>query len=132
MDSTSRQNKNSLPYQLRTFKYAFNGLIQFFRTESKARIHFILALIAIAAGVLLKIEITGWIGVSIAIGIVFVSELINTVIEQLVDHISPERSEMAKTVKDLSAAIVLFASIMALAIGLLVFLPKIILIICRI
>jgi diacylglycerol kinase len=126
MNRNNQEKKNSVHYQLNTFRYAFNGLKLFFSGELKAWIHLFLAIMAIAAGIILHIGMSGWIAVSFAIGFVFLAEILNTVIEGIVDHISPEKSEMARSAKDLSAAAVLVAAITALTIGLLVFVPKII------
>ena len=57
---------------------------------------------------------------------VFIAELFNTALETLVNLVSPEFNPKAGHVKDISAAAVLIAAIMALIIGVLIFLPKII------
>jgi diacylglycerol kinase (ATP) len=129
MEPQNRQNKNSLFYQLRTFGYAFHGLKIFFRSEAKARIHLFLAILVTLLGIFLHLGTFEWIAVSIAIGLVFLAEILNTVIEGLVDHISPGKSEMARSAKDLASAAVLIAAFTALAIGLFIFIPKIIYII---
>jgi diacylglycerol kinase len=56
---------------------------------------------------------------------VLILELINTAIEAIVDMVSPEIQEKAKIAKDVSAGAVLVASIAAVFIGGLIFLPKI-------
>ena len=53
-------------------------------------------------------------------------EAVNTSIETLSDFVTKERNESIKKVKDLAAAGVLMATIAALAVGILIFLPKII------
>jgi len=53
-------------------------------------------------------------------------EAVNTSIETLADLVSKERNATIKKVKDLAAAGVLLAAMAALAVGVLVFLPKII------
>jgi diacylglycerol kinase len=130
MNQLKHQHKKSLLYQFRTFRFAFNGLKLFFGSEIKSRIHLLFALLAIALGLIMHLGIFEWISVSFAIGLVFLAEILNTVIEYIIGHISPEKSEMARSAKDLSAAGVLVASVTALVIGLLVFIPKIVHIIC--
>jgi diacylglycerol kinase len=56
-----------------------------------------------------------WIAIIFAIGIVVVSEMLNTAIEKLTDMVSPEINQKAKVVKDLAAGAVLIASIVAAA-----------------
>jgi len=50
--------------------------------------------------------------------------LFNTAIEKLADHVTPGYNNQIKVVKDLSAAAVLIASLLALAAGLIIFIPK--------
>ena len=57
---------------------------------------------------------------------VLVLELVNSVVERVMDFLSPEHSEQARIVKDLMAAIVLLASVGAVIIGLMIFVPYII------
>jgi len=58
-------------------------------------------------------------------GLVIGMELINTSIEKLVDLVSPEYHPLAEKVKDIAAGAVLFDSIIAAIIGLIIFVPKI-------
>ena len=116
----------SLLYQLRTFVFAFNGIKQFFSFETKAVIHLFFSFLAILLGIIVHLDKLEWVMVTLTIGIVFLAEIVNTAIEKIVDHISPEQSDVARSVKDLSAAAVLVASLAALAVGILLFGPKII------
>jgi diacylglycerol kinase len=52
--------------------------------------------------------------------------MINSAIENLADFVSPERNDRIKKVKDLAAGAVLFGAMVAVIIGLIVFLPKIV------
>ncbi len=124
MSTLSHKNQKSLRYQLKAFRFAFNGLAHFFRLETKAIIHFVFAILAVWLGIVFKLDRPEWISVCVAIGIVFITEMFNTSIERIVDHISPEESELAKVTKDLSAGAVLIAALTALAIGIIIFLPK--------
>lgn len=124
MKTKDHSNKNRLVYQLATFKFAWQGLQYFFETELKASLHLIAAILAIGLGIFLKISVTEWMMVAFAIGIVIIAEIANTAIELLVDLISPDHNKKAGITKDLAASAVLVASITALVIGLIVFLPK--------
>ena len=95
------------------------------RYEPQALIHVLAALSVIIAGIYFKITSTEWMAVVFAIGIVVVAEMLNTAIEKLTDMVSPGIHPDAKVVKDIAAGAVLMASISALTIGLIVFLPKI-------
>jgi diacylglycerol kinase len=111
--------------RLKSFRFAFNGIRILFINEHNAWIHLAAALLVIIAGFILKISISEWVAVFVAIGLVLTSEAINTSIEKLSDYVSHEKQNSIKEVKDLAAAGVLISSLTALLIGLLVFLPKI-------
>lgn len=126
MNPENFKNKSSLKYQLTTFRFAWQGLRYFFETELKASIHLIAAFLAIGLGLLMKISAFEWMMIVFAIGFVFISEIANTSIELLVDLITKEQNRVAGIIKDLAASAVLVASITALVIGLIVFLPKLV------
>ncbi len=112
-------------YQIISFRYASEGIRFFFASEVKAWIH-LLALAAVCmAGGMLHIEKIDWICISIAAGIVFITEVVNTVVEKLIDLVHPEYSRQVKHVKDMMAGAVLMASVLAVIIGILVFYPYI-------
>ena len=111
--------------RLRSFGFAFNGLKILFSEEHNARIHLIAAVIVIIAGFCFHISALEWMAVVLAIGLVITMEIINSAIENMADFVSPERHEMIKKIKDLSAAGVLVSAVTALIIGLIIFVPKI-------
>lgn len=119
------QKKFNIGDRLKSFKFAFNGIRILFVNEHNVWIHLAAAMLVIIAGIVLKISISEWLAVLIAIGLVFTSEAINTSIEKLSDFISPERQSSIKEVKDLASAGVLISAITALIIGLIVFAQKI-------
>jgi diacylglycerol kinase len=95
------------------------------KNEHNSRIHLLVAIIAIALGLVLKINTPEWCLIILLIGIVFITELLNTSIEKLSDLINPELNEGIRKVKDYAAAAVLISAIISLAIGGLIFIPKI-------
>jgi len=119
------KSKNGFRYQMKSFVFAYNGLKKIFFIEKKAIIHLIISTIAILCGFILSINTTEWSILIITIVVVFSLEMVNTAIEKLVDIVQPEFQEKAGLIKDLAAGAVLFASIGAVAIGLIIFLPKI-------
>ncbi|GGH07099.1 diacylglycerol kinase family protein [Pedobacter zeae] len=110
--------------RIRSFKYAFNGLKLFFINDHNGRVHLFAALAAIALSFYLKISRIEWIAVLSVISMVFVAEIINSSIEKLADVVSPDYHPKIKVVKDLAAAAVLVAAILAAAVGAIVFIPK--------
>ena len=109
----------------RSFACAGKGLALFFREEKNARIHLCAMLCAVVAGLFLRISRLEWIAVALASGLVFCLEIVNTSIEALSDAVCPEWSAKIGKVKDLAAAAVLVAAIVAAAVGFIVFIPKI-------
>ena len=108
------------------FRNAFNGLAYVFKSQRNAKIHFCAAILVIAVSFFFHISAFEWIAVLFAIGLVLASECFNTALEKLTDLVTSDYHELARLSKDSSAAAVLVSSIFAAIIGLIVFLPKII------
>ena len=113
--------ESSLQRRLRSFRYAGRGVATMFRSEPNARIHALAAVAAIAAGLFFGIERGEWLAVVLAIGGVFCAEGFNTAFEALCDVASPRRNPHVERAKDVAAGAVLIAALAALAVGLLVF-----------
>lgn len=116
--------KFSIKSQLKSFRYAYNGIISLFKNEHNSRIHLIAACLSILAGILLRINLCEWSIVVVVIGFVFFAELINSAIERLADLIDPDWNESIMKAKDYSAAAVLIAAIVAIIAGCFIFIPK--------
>lgn len=128
MNNKSNQ-KFSLSKRLKSFSYAFNGLRTVIKEEHNLRIHLIVSSIVIVCGFIFQISIIEWILLCFAIGFVISIEILNSAIENLADFVSPEYHNLIKKVKDISAAAVLVSTISSVVIGILIFLPKIILLV---
>jgi diacylglycerol kinase len=116
----------SISQRLKSFGYAFSGLKILITEEHNARIHLFAAACVVAAGIYFKLSSYEWIALAFAIGLVFALEIVNSSIENLADFITPNHDDRIKKIKDLAAAAVLIGAMTALAIGLIIFLPKII------
>ena len=106
-----------------SFGYAFSGLWYSLRTQRNARVHALIALLAVIMGLLLHISTVEFAIIFIAITSVFIAEMFNTVMEICVDLASPEYHPLAKIAKDVAAGAVLLNAILAVIIGLLIFGP---------
>lgn len=124
-----KNEKFSLQKRIKSFGYAFNGLKIMFMEEHNSRIHLVAAIIVTIIGFLLKISLTEWALLFIVIGSVFISELFNSALENLANHLSPGQSENIGKVKDLAAAAVLVSAFIAVLTGCVIFLPKLYLLI---
>ena len=84
-----------------------------------------MTVLVIIAGLLFHISTFEWIAVFFAIGLVLAAEAINSAIERLSDVVQPEKDDRIRDVKDISAGAVLVCAITAAIIGIIIFLPKI-------
>ncbi|QQS38770.1 diacylglycerol kinase family protein [Candidatus Woesebacteria bacterium] len=110
----------------KSFRYAFSGIKTAYISEPNLRIHTVMGTLAVLFGIVLKLSQTEWLLLVFTIFYVITLELMNTVLEAIVDLVSPEVKNAAKTAKDVSAAMVLIAAFMSIIVGVTLFLPKII------
>lgn len=108
---------------LRSFVYAWDGVRYVAGTQRNMRVHLALGVLAVALGIYLRISPIEWGLVFVAITLVLVSEMMNTVVEAIVDLASPHYSPLAKVAKDAAAGAVLLNALLSLVIGLFVFVP---------
>ena len=108
-----------------SFKYAFNGLWYALRTQRNARVHVSIAILAILVGIVLHISAVEFALVFVAITGVFIAEMFNTVFELCIDIAAPDYHPLAKIAKDVAAGAVLLSAMLAVVIGLFVFVPHI-------
>jgi diacylglycerol kinase (ATP) len=109
------------PSILESFNYAFEGVIHVLRTQRNMRIHFLIAAVVLAAGVVVGVRRFELIALLLAIAFVLIAEMINTALEHAIDVATTSFDPMAKLAKDIAAGAVLIASVNAIAIGYLVF-----------
>lgn len=114
---------------IRSFGYAFKGLAHAAKTQLNFRIHLVASLLAVFLGYALKVSVSEWLWLLLCIALVLMAELFNTALEFLVDLVSPGYNQLAGQVKDISAGAVIVAAIFALLSGLIIFYPKIMLLI---
>ena len=114
---------------LKSFSYAFKGLKYVLSSERNARLHLLFAMLALAASIVLRIGLEEWLFVVISITLVFFAEITNTAIEKTLDLISQENNQMVKLIKDMMAAAVLVTALGAIVVALIIFLPRVILLI---
>ncbi len=114
---------------INSFKFAFQGIKSALLTERNLKIHIIIMILVIIFGFLLKISPLEWFICILLFGLVISGELFNTAIEIVVDLAMPKINERAKLAKDISAGAVLVQAIVAIVIGLIIFIPKLILLI---
>ena len=108
-----------------SFLGALRGLETVIKEERNAKIIFLIGLIVIITGIYLNLSADEFaILIIVTVG-VFVCEVFNTLVENILDIVKPEYDKKIKVLKDISSSAVLLSSISAIAVGILIFLPKI-------
>jgi diacylglycerol kinase len=112
---------------IRSFGFAFKGLQYATASQLNFRIHLVASIVVIGLGFALQISVDEWQWIMLSITLVLVTELLNTAIETLTDLVSPTYNIKAGHVKDVSAGAVVVAAVFAFITGLIIFIPKLLL-----
>ena len=114
---------NKTQSRFASFRHAFAGWLHVLHTQRNAWIH--------AAATIIVFVIAFWVDLDristaillVTIGLVWISEFLNTALEAIVDLASPEVHPLARVGKDVGAAAVLISALVAIFVGLLVLGP---------
>lgn len=115
----------SIAARIRSFAFAFSGIRTFLVREQNARIHFAATIFVFILLAVFHIQGVEAAMLLMATGLVWITEMINTCVESILDHVSPARHPAVKQIKDIAAGAVLIASIIALCTGAFIFIPHI-------
>ncbi len=113
-------NRIDGPKVLRSFRFAGQGILDLFRFENNAKVHFLMAALVIAVGFWLGLSRVEWAIILTQIGLVWAAEAFNTALEKLCDFVSPGLHPQIKAIKDMASGAVLMVAITAVLVGLLV------------
>ena len=121
-DKQIEKNKNFVA----SVEFALQGIKTVFKEERNMRTHVLMGILAVISGFVFRLSISEWLWLILAIFLVLVTEILNTVFENIVDmftdfHFHP----IGKKIKDMAAGAVLLTSGFAVVVGLLLFVPKI-------
>ncbi|MBQ6810246.1 MAG: diacylglycerol kinase family protein [Firmicutes bacterium] len=108
-----------------SFGYAREGLKHCVKKERNFRIHMVMGVLAFSLGLVLRLTPAELAILLLLIGLVLISEMLNTALENLVDLCTEEYHPLAKVVKDVAAGAVLLLCIVAVLIGIVIFVPHI-------
>lgn len=106
-----------------SFGYAFEGIWTGIRNERNMKIHCLAIIVVTLTGALFQITAMEWCICLLLFALVAALELVNTAIEAVVDLVTEEKKPLAKIAKDTAAGAVLFAAIISVIIGCIIFLP---------
>lgn len=108
-----------------SFRHALRGIWHVLRTEQNFRIHVVTAVLAVLLGWYFRLSGIEFALLLLAIGFVLSAEVLNTVIEDFLDILHPAHHPAVGKIKDALAGAVLMAALVALVLGILVFLPHV-------
>lgn len=111
--------------RIKSLKYALKGAYLLLTTEASIQVQFSIAILMTIAGFYYNLSATEWILQLLAIGLVLVAESLNTGIEKLSDFVHPEYHKKIGFIKDISAGAATFAAVIAIVIGMIIYIPKI-------
>ena len=106
-----------------SFGYAFEGIWTGIRNERNMKIHCLAIIVVTLTGTLFQSTAMEWCICLLLFALVAALELVNTAIEAVVDLVTEEKKPLAKIAKDTAAGAVLFAAIISVIIGCIIFLP---------
>ena len=110
--------------RLKSVSFAIKGAVKLITTEHSIMVQFFIGIVMTIVGFLTHITTTEWLFQTLAIGLVMSVEGINTAVEKIADFIHPNFHERIGFIKDIAAGAVFFAALTAVAIGLIIYVPK--------
>lgn len=105
---------------LRSFRFAGQGIIDLFRFENNAKVHGLAALAVFSLGLWLGLSRIEWALLVTQIGLVWATEAVNTALEKLCDHVTPDRHPQIKAIKDMASGAVLIMALTAATVGIII------------
>ena len=89
------------------------GIREALRTEAAVRQEAAIAAAAVPASFIIAGDLWTWVALIASVLFVLTVEFLNTAVERLCNHVTPERHEAIRVTKDLASAAVLFALLLA-------------------
>lgn len=113
--------------KIQSFRYTFTGLRIAWEEESNFRIQLVWGTFAVILALALRLPKIEFLIVTSMIGLVLTAELFNTALEELCDKFQPSHDPRIAKIKDLAAAAVFVATLIAFIVGIIIFVPYVIL-----
>ncbi len=105
-----------------TFKNARKGMRLVLKSEINIRVHFCIAMAVLALAIVLDFSIERMCILLLTIAFVIVTEMLNSAVEFSLDAVFHNKySKLVGMAKDISAGAVMFASVVAIVVGVLLF-----------
>ena len=109
--------------RLRSFRYAFAGVLTLLREQHNARLHLLATGAVVALAWVLEVSRGDWLVLLLTMALVWLAEALNSALEYLCDAAVPDQHDLIRKAKDVAAAGVLICAGFAVVIAALVFLP---------
>ena len=110
--------------RFKSMGFALKGAIKLVTTEHSVMVQTFIGILMVFAGFYFHISHEEWLIQTLAIGLVLGIEGLNTAVEKVADFIHPEFHERIGFIKDIAAGAVFFAAMTAIAVGLIIYVPK--------
>lgn len=110
--------------RLKSVGFAVKGAVKLITTEHSVMVQSSVGVLLFVAGFYFHISSTEWLFQILALGLVLSIEGLNTAVEKIADFIHPNYHEKIGFIKDIAAGSVFFAAMTAIAIVLVIYLPK--------
>lgn len=125
MDLKDKQVEKNKHF-MTSVEFAIQGVKTVFDEERNMKKHVVFGIFALIAGAFFQLSQNEWLWLFLAIFLVWIVEILNTVFENVVDmftdfHFHP----IGKKIKDMAAGAVLLTACFAVIVGLILFVPKI-------
>jgi diacylglycerol kinase (ATP) len=119
-----QKDTSFLSGRFKSMGFALKGAFKLITTEHSVMVQSSLAVLMIIAGFYFEIDRYEWIMQILTFGLVLSIEGLNTAVEKIADFIHPEFHDRIGFIKDIAAGAVMFAALSALAVGMLIYIPK--------
>jgi diacylglycerol kinase (ATP) len=113
--------------RMKSMVYSIKGAYLLVTSEHSIMVQFFIGIAVTIAGFYFEISSTEWMFQILAIGLVLAIEGANTAIEKIADFIHPNYHEKIGFIKDVASGAVFYAALAALAVGIIIYYPKVML-----
>ncbi len=114
---------------MESFFCAFKGIIYIFKTERNFRFHIMFSVLVLLCSLIFNLSYLELSVILIMIAVVLTLEIINTIIENIMDFLCKDYNLNIKIIKDMASGAVLVSAFISIIVGLLIFIPKILVIV---
>lgn len=111
--------------RLKSVEYSVKGAWKLVTSEHSIMVQFGLGVAVTIAGFYFNITATEWMLQIFAIGLVLAIEGANTAVEKICDFIHPDFHAKIGFIKDIASGAVFFAAVASMAVGIIIYYPKV-------